>query len=193
MPWILFFGGLSLLVAFHLGLLALGSHWAKMQPEAIVYGFGPKLLTRRIGALELRLCALPLGGAVPTKLEDVSVGQRLVPVTLAGVVTAAVGVVLLGVAPSLEVARDALVLPFTGALSPGVDAQQTLARIVNAVSAGDALVTFGASAVAIGVFNLALGTATALSTIHRSLTMVVLLVTILLGPPWIYAWVVYLL
>lgn len=192
MPWVLFFGGLWLLLAFHIGLLALGSHWAKMEPEAIVFGIGPPLLTRKVGGLELRLCALPLGGSVPMKLEDVSVAQRLVPVALAGVLTTAVGVVLLGVAPSLEVARDALVLLFTGAVSPGVDAQQTLGRIVNAVSTGNPVETFAASAVAVGVFNLVLGTVVAVSTIHRALAAVVSLVTILLGLPWIYAWVVYL-
>jgi len=192
-PWVCFFGGLWLLLAFHVGLLALGSHWAKMEPEAIVFGVGPTLLTRKVGALELRLCALPLGGSVPMKLEDASVGQRLVPVVLAGVLTTTVGVVLLGVAPSVEVARDALVLPFTGAVSPGVDAQQTIGRIVSAVSGGNVLATLGASAVAIGVFNLVLGTAMAVSTIHRALATAVSLVTILLGLPWIYAWVVYLL
>lgn len=193
MPWVLFFGGLWLLLAFHIGLLALGSHWAKMEPEAIVFGVGPTLLTRKVGALELRLCALPLGGSVPMKREDASVGQRLVPAVLAGVLTTAVGVMLLGVAPSLEVARDALVLPFTGAVSPSVDAQQTIGRIVSAVSGGDVPSTFGASAVAIGVFNLVLGTAMAVSTIHRTLAVAVSLVTILLGLPWIYAWLVYLL
>ena len=192
-PWLVFFGGLWLLLALHIGLLALGAHWAKMQPEAVVFGVGPKLLTRKVGAFEVRICALPLGGSVPMRLEHASVGQRMVPVVLAGLLTTVVGVLVLGVAPSLEIGRDALVLPFTGAVSPGGDAQQTIARIVNTVGAGHYRATFGASAVAIGVFNLLLGTAMAVSTIHRTLTMGVSLVTILLGLPWIYAWVVYLL
>jgi len=192
-PWVLFFGGLWLLLALHLGLLAVGSHLSKMQPDAIVFGVGPKVLERKIGALQLRLCGLPLGGSVTTKVEDASVGQRMVPVALANVLLTALGIGVLGLPPALAIAKDAVVLPFSGAISPGVDAQQTIARVVNAVAAGDYPATFGASAVALGVFNLLLGTATAVSTLHRTLTMVVSFLTIVLGLPWLYAWVVYLL
>lgn len=192
MAWVLFLAGLLLLVALHLAVMAVASRWAKLEPTTIAFGFGPALLTRPIAGMELRVGAIPFGGSVSMGREDAGLGARLIPIVVAGAGLLVLGVLLVGFDDGARVARDAAVLPFSGALSPSGAAQDALRRFVDAVSNGSALATLGGSAIVLGVWNLAMGTTMAASTLHRALALLVPLVTLLLLVPWAYAWFVFL-
>lgn len=192
MAWVLFLAGLWLLVALHLAVMAVASRWAKLQPTTIAFGFGPALLTRPIAGMELRIGAIPLGGSVAMGRQNAGLGARLVPIALAGLGLLAFGVLLVGFDDGAGLARDAAVLPFSGALSPSEVAQDALRRFVDAVSSGPAVATLGGSAIVLGVWNLAMGTTMAASTLHRALALLVPVVTLVLLVPWVYAWFVFL-
>ena len=192
MAWALFVAGLWLLIALHLGLLAVGARGAKLEPTAIAFGLGPALLSRTVAGLELRLGAIPFGGSVSMGREDAGLGPRLLPIALAGAGLLGLGCVLVGLDDAAGLAGDAATLPFTGALSPSGTAQAALQRFVDGVSSGATLATFGASAVVLAIWNLAMGVTMAAATLHRALGVLVPLVSLALLGPWAYAWFVFL-
>jgi membrane-associated protease RseP (regulator of RpoE activity) len=192
MAWVLFLAGLGLLVGLHLTVMALASKWAKLEPTAVEFGFGPKLLRRTVGGLELRLGAVPLGGSVSMARQDAPLGRRLVPIVLAAASLLLLGALAVGPTEAGPLLRDAMVLPFTGALSPNGTAQDSLRRITHAIAYGDARSTLGTSALVLGSWNLVMGSTMAASSMHRAVGVVVPLVSLVLLLPWAYAWFVFL-
>ena len=193
MPWVVLVVGIELLLAIHVTFLALGSSWAKLAPEVVQFGLGPSMTELDLRGVKVRVGWVPLGGWVSHGQQDAPIGRRLVPVFIAAAVVLGIGTAALGPTGALDVARQAVVLPITGAVSPSGVAQEAIARVVAGITMGDHRLTLGTTAVALGVWNAAFGTLTAVSTASSKLQILAPLGSLVLAVPWLFAWAIYLL
>lgn len=192
-PWLALFGVIYAVLLVHISAMAAVAGWVGLQPETADFGFGPVVLRRNVGGVEVRLHAVPLGGSVTTANDSAHPVRHTMPSVVATSLVTALGLGGLGLTDGLAFATAAASAIFRGAISPTGTAQTIIGAAIATIQAGPVQTIAARAAVAIGVFNFVLVTWVPLLRGNAKLMLLGTLVPMLVSVPWLLAWAVYLL